>query len=80
MGTRGFDLSGKLFAPKAPFDEGRNESILCSSAIGAFSGAELQAMRRGIGCDWKSPTDFSSLVAKQEKEMAFEIFHNRLDL
>jgi hypothetical protein len=80
MGARRFDFSGKLFSPEAPFHEGRNESIFCSSAVGAFSGVELQTMRRGIGGDRKCPTDFSSLIPNQEKEMPFEIFHNRLNL
>ena len=79
MGALGFEFNGKLFSPEAPLHEGRSESIFCSSAMSAFSSAELQAMRRGLGRDRKCPTDFSSLIPNQEKEMAFEVFHNRMN-
>jgi hypothetical protein len=80
MGARGFDFNGKLLSSEAPLHEGRCESIFCSGAMCAFSRAELQAMRRAIGGDRKCPTDFSGLIPNQEKEMAFEVFHNRSDL
>ena len=79
MGALGFDFNGKLFSSEAPLHEGRSESIICSSAMGAFSSAERQAMRRGLGGDRKCPTDLSSLIPNQEKEMAFEVFHNRMN-
>ena len=79
MGALGFEFNGKLFSPEAPLHEGRSEGIFCSSTMGAFSSAELQAMRRGLGRDRKCPTDFSSLIPNQEKEMAFEVFHNRMN-
>jgi hypothetical protein len=47
MGALALEFNGKLFSPEAPLHEGRSESIFCSSAMGAFSSAELQAMRSG---------------------------------
>jgi hypothetical protein len=79
MGTLGFEFNGKLFSPQAPLHEGRSESIICSSAMSAFSSAEPQTMRRGLGGDRKRPTDLPSLIPNQEKEMAFKVFHNRMN-
>ncbi len=80
MGALGLEFNGKLFSSESPLHEGRDESVFCSSAICAFSGAELQAMRRGFRGDRKCPTDFSSFIPNQEEEMAFQLFHNRLNL
>ena len=80
MGARGFDINGKFLSPEAPLHEGRCESIFRSGPMGAFSRAELQAMRRGIGGDRKRPTDFFRLIPDQEKEMTFKVFHYRLRL
>ena len=79
MGALGFEFDGKLFTPEAPLHEGRSEGILRSSTVGTFSCAELQAMRRGLGGDRKCPADLSCLIPNQEKEMAFEVFHNRMN-
>ena len=79
MGALGFEFYGKLFSPEAPLHEGRSEGILRSSAVGTFSSAELQAMRRGLGGDRKCPADFSRFIPNQEKEMAFELFYNRMN-
>ncbi len=75
----GFEFNGKLLSSEAPLHEGRSERILRSSTVGALSGTELQAMRRGLAGDWKCPTDFSSVIANQEEEVAFEIFHNGMN-
>lgn len=40
VGALRFELNGQLFSSEAPLHEGRYESILSSSAIGAFSAAE----------------------------------------
>ena len=62
MGALGFEFNGKLFSSEAPLHEGRSEGIFCSSAVGAFSSAELQAMRCGLGGDRECPTNFSRLI------------------
>ena len=79
MGALGFEFYGKLLSPEAPLHEGRSEGILRSSAMRAFSSAELQAMRCGLGGDRKCPADFSRFIPNQEKEMAFELFYNRMN-
>jgi hypothetical protein len=79
MGTRGFDFNGKPLSSEAPLHEGRSESIFCSSPMRAFSRAEFQAMRRGLGGDRKGPADFTGLIADQEKEMTFEVLHNGMN-
>ena len=79
MGTLRLKFNGKLFSPEAPLHEGRNESIFRSRAMGAFTGAEFQMMRRPIRSDRKSPADFSLVVANQEKEMAFQLIDNGID-
>jgi hypothetical protein len=79
MGALGFEFNGKLFSSQAPLHEGRRKSIFCSSAVGALSRAELQAMRCALGGDRECPADLSCLIPNQEKEMAFEVFHNRVN-
>jgi len=80
VSTLGLEFNGKLLSSEAPLHEGRSERVFRSSAMSAFSRTELQAMRRGLAGDGKCPADFARAVSNQEEEMAFQVFHNVVNL
>jgi hypothetical protein len=79
VGALGFEFDDELFSSQAPLHEGRDKSILGSSPVNAFPGAEPQPVRRLVGGDRERPGYVPVLVPHQKEEMTLEFFDNGAD-
>ena len=63
----GRDFHREALVSEAPFDEGRGERILRSSAEDALSGTEPQPVWRSVAGYGKSPAHLNAAVPDQEE-------------
>ena len=75
----GPDLYQQLRFSEASLNQGRDKSVLRSSAEDTFSSAEMKFVGRMIHRDWKRPGDVAFPIPDQEKQVALQVGQQVLD-
>jgi len=73
MRAYGRDLDLQSLVSEAPFDEGRSQGILRSSAENLLSGVESQPMRSPVRGHRKGPADLAAGITNQEEQVSFQV-------